>query len=97
MKPDPELIDEENPEWTDEMLTGAKPATEVLAEIFGPEDAAELLKPKTCRGAQKSSRKMLTTIRLDADILEAFKASGPGWQTRINEALREHLKRKEAA
>ena len=33
-------------------------------------------------------RKVSTTIRLDADIVEAFKATGPGWQTRINDTLR---------
>lgn len=30
-------------------------------------------------------------IRLDKDILEAFRAQGPGWQTRINQALRLYL------
>ncbi len=35
--------------------------------------------------------KTSTTIRLDADILERFRQSGPGWQTRINAALREWL------
>ncbi len=39
----------------------------------------------------KENPKQSTTIRFDADILEAFKASGKGWQTRINDALREHL------
>ena len=28
-------------------------------------------------------------MRVDADVLDAFKATGPGWQTRINEVLRE--------
>ncbi len=28
-------------------------------------------------------------MRIDADVLEAFKATGQGWQTRINAALRE--------
>ncbi|MBO9097727.1 MULTISPECIES: BrnA antitoxin family protein [unclassified Rhizobium] len=32
-----------------------------------------------------------TTIRLDADVLERFREGGPGWQTRINAALREWL------
>ncbi|WP_231100641.1 BrnA antitoxin family protein [Gluconobacter potus] len=27
-------------------------------------------------------------MRLDQDVLEKFKSTGPGWQTRINEALR---------
>lgn len=32
--------------------------------------------------------KEMTTIRLDPDVLAHFRAGGPGWQTRINEALR---------
>jgi uncharacterized protein (DUF4415 family) len=32
--------------------------------------------------------KKQVTLRLDADILDRFRAGGPGWQTRINEALR---------
>ena len=34
-----------------------------------------------------------TTIRLDADVLAAYRAQGPGWQTRINDVLRLHLER----
>jgi len=33
--------------------------------------------------------KVSTTIRLDADVMAAFKAIGKGWQTRINSVLRE--------
>lgn len=43
------------------------------------------------RGRPVGSDKESTTIRLDRDILAAFRASGPGWQTRINAALREWL------
>ncbi len=35
-----------------------------------------------------ASPKISTTIRLDADVLAAFKAQGSGWQSRINAALR---------
>ena len=34
-----------------------------------------------------------TTIRLDADVLASLKATGPGWQTRINALLREAVAR----
>jgi uncharacterized protein (DUF4415 family) len=40
------------------------------------------------RGPQRAPTKVLTTIRLDADVLEYFRALGAGFQTRINEALR---------
>lgn len=43
------------------------------------------------RGRPVGSGKESTTIRFDRDILDAFKAAGPGWQTRINAALREWL------
>ena len=32
-------------------------------------------------------------MRVDADVLDAFKATGPGWQTRINALLRDAVKR----
>ncbi len=35
--------------------------------------------------------KMKTTLRIDPDVLSAFKQSGAGWQTRINALLREHM------
>jgi uncharacterized protein (DUF4415 family) len=37
-------------------------------------------------------RKAPVTLRLDVDILEKLKASGRGWQTRVNDALRDWLK-----
>jgi uncharacterized protein (DUF4415 family) len=33
-------------------------------------------------------RKILATIRLDEDVITHFRAQGPGWQTRVNAALR---------
>ena len=44
------------------------------------------------RGAQKAPTKVPTTIRFDADVLAALKASGRGWQTRVNEAVKDWLK-----
>jgi len=41
--------------------------------------------------------KVPTTIRFDADVLAALKASGKGWQTRVNQAMREWLKAHPAA
>jgi uncharacterized protein (DUF4415 family) len=39
------------------------------------------------------SPKISQTLRIDADVLEAFKETGAGWQTRMNEALRQAAKR----
>ncbi len=93
-EPNSELIDKENPEWTEEDFQHARPASELLPEIFGPQAAAEMLKS---RGRPKATEtKAHVNIRLDADILKAFKATGRGWQTRINNALREWLKERES-
>ncbi len=43
------------------------------------------------RGAQKAPVKKPISIRLSTDVLEGFKATGSGWQTRVDEALREWL------
>ena len=40
------------------------------------------------RGRQNAPTKVLTTIRLDADVLAFFRAQGRGYQTRINDELR---------
>lgn len=43
------------------------------------------------------SPKVFTGIRLDADVVESFKSTGKGWQTRMNAALRDWLKTHSAA
>jgi uncharacterized protein (DUF4415 family) len=35
--------------------------------------------------------KKLVSLRLDQDVIDRFRAGGPGWQSRINAALRKHL------
>ena len=66
-----------------------------------PDDALNLSLPERAdkvnaatvrRGRPKAdSTKTSTTIRLDADIIDRFRAGGSGWQSRINTALREWL------
>lgn len=87
------LIDKEGEvrELKKEDFARAHPASEVLPEILGQEVAAELLKPKQ-GGPQKKPRKTSTTIPLDVEVLEAFKAMGKGWQTRINNVLKDYVK-----
>ena len=41
--------------------------------------------------AAPAGAKQIVTIRLDVDMLEWFKSAGPGYQTRINQVLREHM------
>ncbi|MFH0730760.1 MAG: BrnA antitoxin family protein [Pseudomonadota bacterium] len=91
IKPDPYLIDEENPEWTSEDFKSDRPGREVLHEIFNAETANEMLTKKKGRPLG-SGIKESQNMRFDRDILEAFKSTGKGWQTRMNNALREWLK-----
>ena len=54
---------------------------------------AELQQFKRGRGRPLGSgKKEQVTLRLDAEILEQFRATGNGWQTRINEVLRDWAK-----
>lgn len=58
----------------------------------------EFARLKPMRGRPVSANpKVRTGLRLDAEVLAAFKAGGPGWQTRINEALKEWLNSHSAA
>jgi uncharacterized protein (DUF4415 family) len=45
----------------------------------------------TARAPGNLAMKQIVTIRLDVDMLNWFKAAGPGYQTRINQILREHM------
>ncbi len=80
-KPDPYMIDEDNPEWTEEDFRRARPAKEVFAELGIP-------MPRPRGRPPKPDRKVQVTIRLDPDVLEAWRSTGPGWQTRMREVLR---------
>lgn len=66
-------------------------AAEVDPDVY-PYSDAELaeLDPRLER-TKGINRKRSTTIRFDEDVLEAFKSTGPGWQTRMNAALKEWL------
>ena len=72
---------DDNPEWTDEMIARARPASEVL-----PTEVAALLVRR--RGPQVAPTKRPVSLRLDPDVLAKFRATGPGWQSRINDVLR---------
>lgn len=68
------------------MMRKARPAKEVLPHLIGTRAAKAALRP---RGRPKSERKkQVISIRLDADLLGELRASGPGWQKRVNDALR---------
>ena len=64
-------------------------------DLSAPEWAAKFKAAKVRRGRRPSAApKVSTTIRLDPDVVAAFRDDGPGWQSRINAALQDWLKRK---
>ncbi len=46
------------------------------------------------RGPQKAPTKKLVSLRLSPEVIEHFKAGGPGWQTRIDSTLRKAIKKR---
>lgn len=80
--------DADNPPLTDAQLKRMKPARDALPALVGEKAAGELLKRRGRRPLPDEERKVPTTLRLDRDVLDAFKATGDGWQTRANDALR---------
>lgn len=61
---------------------------------FGP---AEAKRAKRMGRPPLKTTKVSVTIRYDQDVIEAFRKTGDGWQTRMNAALREWLHEHEAA
>ncbi|QCK88456.1 BrnA antitoxin family protein [Phreatobacter aquaticus] len=70
------------PEWTDEMFEAA--------DLYHGETLIRRGRPK------KPKPKVPVSIRLSPEVLDAFKADGAGWQTRIDEALKDWLAKKVA-
>jgi uncharacterized protein (DUF4415 family) len=66
----------DNPAWTAEDFANAKPFAEVFPDL----------------AKKMAQKKVATSIRLDADVIAALRATGPRWQTRINDLLREALR-----
>ncbi|NIR52487.1 BrnA antitoxin family protein [candidate division KSB1 bacterium] len=73
--------DVESPALPDEMLSRLKPVRERHPDI-----------PKRGRGPQKEPIKVPVSIRLSPEIVEYFKSLGKGWQTKINDILRDYIK-----
>jgi uncharacterized protein (DUF4415 family) len=73
--------DPDSPEMTAEEFELARP----FAEVFP--DLAASIKRARGRPAMERPRKVVS-LRMDQDVLEKFRATGKGWQSRMNEALR---------
>ena len=78
--------DVDNPELTDAELASMRPAREVLPPEFF--EMIERERAKRRGRPNLSAPKKQVTLRLDADVVESFRADGPGWQSRMNDTLR---------
>lgn len=77
-------------ELDDAWFEQAQPASRLLDAAIYTQLVALKRKPGE-RGPQKTPTKQATTIRLSPEVLQAFRATGKGWQTRIDAALKEWL------
>lgn len=76
--------DPDNPELTDEQLANGKSFHEAF-----PEMAASMERVIAARGRPKAEQvKRPVTIRLDPDVVAHYRATGKGWQSRMNDDLR---------
>lgn len=83
-----------NPEWTKDTFAKAKPAADILPQLFGATVAGRMLKP---RGRPKTGNARTSiSLRLPPETLARWKATGPGWQTRMAEALDKAIRKKAA-
>jgi uncharacterized protein (DUF4415 family) len=92
-------VEEDNiEEWTDKDFQRAIPAKEFFTQRLGTQAADAFFETnrKTIANAKrgrplKPNKKREVKLRIDPDVLDAFKATGKGWQTHMNAVLRDHM------
>ena len=85
---EPDLSDPDNPEWTEDDFAKALRPEQFPEHIF--ETFPRTPRPAS-RGPQRTPTKRPISLRVDADVLERYRATGPGWQGRMNDALRKAM------
>ncbi|KUR80437.1 BrnA antitoxin family protein [Novosphingobium sp. Fuku2-ISO-50] len=84
-KPQPVVFDDDNPEWTEADFARALHGEQIPAHIRSAFGKGKRGRPV---GTTKPDAKKSITLRLDPDVIAAWRATGPGWQARMNDALR---------
>jgi uncharacterized protein (DUF4415 family) len=75
----------DSPELTDEEMANMRPAKDILPASF----FKGLTEARKSRGRPKVEKPLVpVTLRLEPDVLEAFKATGKDWRGKMNAALR---------
>lgn len=77
----------DSPGLSDEQLKQLRPVAETHPEIVEAYQGGELRR----RGPQKAPTKILVSIRYSEEVLDYFRATGPQWQTRMDEALKQWI------
>lgn len=75
-------------EWTKQDFATAMTFSQLPESL-----QAKLRSLKKQRGPQKAPTKEVVTMRLSHDVVEKLRASGPGWQTRVDTALRQWIEK----
>ncbi|KMO11236.1 BrnA antitoxin family protein [Methylobacterium platani] len=81
----------DNPPLTDEELARARPGTGSMPAEMATAFTSRAGRPKA------DAKRVPISLRIDPDVLETFKATGPGWQTRMHDALAEAARKLKAA
>ena len=79
------------PELTAKKMSKMRPANEVLPDVVAAYHSGTLKRKQGQRGVQKSPTKQAVSIRLSTEVVDFFKLSGIGWQTRVDDVLREYV------
>ena len=75
--------DRENPEWTADDIRSARPGSDVLPAAF-------IASVRRHRGKQKAPTKRMVSLRVAPEVLEAYRATGRGWQVLMHATLAAH-------
>ncbi len=68
------------------------------AQPLTPKQLKEMVPLRTLRGRPKSdNKKLLISVRYSPEVVAYFKSTGEGWQSRMDEALREYVEQHRAA
>jgi uncharacterized protein (DUF4415 family) len=79
-------VDPDDPEMTDEEI-------DRFVEQADLYHGDRLVRAGKVGRPKAGQTKALMSLRLDSEVIEWFRATGPGWQTRINDALLQHVRR----
>ncbi|MDR2875062.1 MAG: BrnA antitoxin family protein [Methylobacillus sp.] len=89
--PRPWVEPDDAPELTDDFFEQGK--WKIGEKSVSAQEGSAALRKALARGRPKAeTTKVALTVRYDADVIEAFRATGHGWQTRMNAVLKDWLK-----